>query len=179
MPTTINTVNGAPFVVDDDDSREPRMVWFKDGTCLEVVIKTSRWRWVGTSSKRHVATQAGRKLVYVHRAVMQSPPSFQVDHVDGNTANNVRSNLRLATHGENVVNQQKPRNRASSYRGVRVKLFAFGLRYFATVKKLGRQYRTPLRKDELQAARDYDQLASSLHGEFAVLNFPRSVEPCH
>lgn len=171
MAVLIETANGLPFLVDDEDASQPRQVSFKDGSSVSVVISSHRWRWVGTGSKRHVATNFCSRLIYVHRAVMQAPPFLQVDHVNRDTSDNRKANLRLATHGQNLANQAKPRKRFAKYRGVRVRETSNGLRFFCTIKKDGKQYWTRLRASEKEAAIDHDEIAKRLYGEFAVLNF--------
>lgn len=46
-------------------------------------------------------------------------PSRDIDHIDGNKMNNAISNLRLATHGQNMANcPSAQKNNKSGYRGV-------------------------------------------------------------
>jgi len=51
-----------------------------------------------------VGTVAGRK-VYLHRAILNAPKGRRVDHKDGDTLNNRRSNLRLCTAVQNGHNR--------------------------------------------------------------------------
>lgn len=49
-------------------------------------------------------------LVQFHRWILGNPEGMVIDHIDGNTLNNRRSNLRVVTQVENIRN-------TSSYRG--------------------------------------------------------------
>ena len=55
---------------------------------------------------------------YLHRLIMNCPVNMCVDHIDGNGLNNVASNLRVCTHGENMTNRKVGTNNKSGYRGV-------------------------------------------------------------
>jgi len=49
----------------------------------------------------------------MHRYLMNYPEGMVVDHIDGNSLNNSRKNLRVITQGENVkhvMNQPKELN---------------------------------------------------------------------
>lgn len=60
----------------------------------------------------------GRRLqVKMHRQIMNFPDGMDVDHINGNTLDNRKSNLRICTHAENCQNQ-KSRGGKSQYRGI-------------------------------------------------------------
>ena len=64
------------------------------------------------------------KKVRAHRIIYamhngQICAADQIDHIDNNTANNHPSNLRLATHAENVRNRKCRKDSQSGFKGVR------------------------------------------------------------
>lgn len=46
------------------------------------------------------------------------PNGSVLDHIDGNTLNNVRSNIRITTQSMNARNSKKPKNNTSGYTGI-------------------------------------------------------------
>jgi len=46
--------------------------------------------------------------IYMHRVILAAPEGSEVDHMDLDGLNNVRSNLRLASRAENNRNQRMP-----------------------------------------------------------------------
>lgn len=56
--------------------------------------------------------------LYIHGEL----PIIQIDHIDGNRANNKLSNLREATTFENAQNRKTPSNNSSGYLGVYFKV---------------------------------------------------------
>lgn len=55
--------------------------------------------------------------VYLHRLIMKTPKGLEVDHIDGNGLNNLRSNLRNVTRREQMQNQHGI-SKTSIYPGV-------------------------------------------------------------
>ncbi len=114
------------------------------------------------SEKDHVGIRS-------HRVIMQPPADKQIDHINGDSLDNRKSNLRICTHSENAKNikLRKPRG-SSKYKGVyfrkdRNKWVAM-LYYNGFALKFGSF------TDEHDAARAYNDAAIKYYGEFASLN---------
>lgn len=118
------------------------------------------------------------RTLLMHRVVLELEPGRvpMVDHVDGNTLNNTRTNLRECTHRQNMYNSRKRRRAftgevpSSKYKGVtwckRDKIF------IGNIRTPGKTVCVGYFKDEIECARAYDKAAREFHGEFARLNFP-------
>jgi hypothetical protein len=93
-------------------------------------------------------------------------PTEDVDHKDRNRANDVWSNLRLASRSKNLTNQGKKSNNTSGYKGVgsRGNSHAVRLRVNGKSTYFG-SYPTAI-----EAAHAYDVEALKHNGEFAVTN---------
>ncbi len=59
-----------------------------------------------------------RGLIYLHRAIMNAPSGMQVDHISGDSLDNRRENLRLATHAQNQRNKGLSVANKSGFKGV-------------------------------------------------------------
>ena len=134
-----------------------------------------RWQsTIGNRGKvlptRTTNVDSKRTTVYMSREIMGADVGKYVDHINGDTLDNRRINLRLCTNAENLSNRGKPRNNTSGYKGVvydkrRNKWYA----YIGCESKGFRSKDFDSRKDAAQA---YDKLALEKHGDFAKLNFP-------
>jgi hypothetical protein len=80
-----------------------------------------QWRWGRLRGKIYASRQIYdtdiRQHIYLHREILNAPPECEVDHINGNTFDNRRLNLRLCTHAQNIRNSHKVPGR-SGYRGV-------------------------------------------------------------
>ena len=97
---------------------------------------------------------------------------MEVDHINHNTLDNRRCNLRLATHGQNMANSRP--NKGRKYKGVWQIMGKYWVAFIGKNKKqiyLG-SFSTPK-----LAAKAYDEAARKKFGEYACLNFPN--EGCH
>lgn len=114
-----------------------------------------------------------RNQIYMHRVIMSRvlgrdiDSREKVDHIDGNPANNSRSNLRLANNSQNGGNS---RARNGEYKGVS-KSWKDGI-YRARIKVNFKEIHIGTFDSQEEAARAYDTKARELFGEFARLNFP-------
>ena len=91
-----------------------------------------RWSVTGKSGKhpyiskgvtlyRIIDRKKYRKTLYLHRIICKIPPTeantkIMVDHINGNTLDNRRCNLRPCTRSENLQNSVR---RGGKYKGVR------------------------------------------------------------
>jgi len=123
-----------------------------------------------TKGKRVKGKRVNRKLVLMHRFIMNAPRHLVVDHRNHNGLDNRRENLRLCTRAENSRNRRPFRLNGSKYKGVswdkERKLFV------ASIRCNGKYYHLGRFKSEIKAAKAYDKKARELFGEFAYLNFP-------
>jgi len=113
------------------------------------------------------------KKVRLHREIMQAPKGRFVDHRNGDSLDNRKANLRIATRCQNMQNMRRRRNKkdtTSQFIGVYFdknrRLWAYQLRANGKVVSVGRF------ASEIDAARARDTAAIKYHGEFARLNFP-------
>lgn len=113
-----------------------------------------------------------RDLIYMHRQIMKPPPGKEVDHIDGNTLNNRRSNLRVCTRLQNAQNRRRYTPRRSRFTGV----YPSGDKWAAEVTHARRVYYLGQFDDEIEAAKAWDRKKFELAGEFARLNFPREEQ---
>jgi len=133
--------------------------------------RLSQYTWFaeGTPKNYYAARKENGKSIKMHRQILNAPDHLVVDHIDHNTLNNRKSNLRLATFTQNCQNQRRCSHGTSKYKGVcwhkKCKKWA------AAIKCDGKTYHLGYFKDETAAALAYDSAARRLHKSFAALNF--------
>lgn len=106
--------------------------------------------------------EGGGPVITLHRLILGFP-EVHVDHINRDTLDNRRSNLRLATRQQNAANA--PTRNKTGFKGVTA--FRDKWRVRSAGKYIG-LYDTPE-----EAARAYDEIALVEYGEFAYLNFPK------
>jgi hypothetical protein len=129
------------------------------------------WHYYETGNKNYYAVRfKGAKIVSMHRTVMNEPINLVVDHKDGNGLNNRKENLRVVTRTQNHYNRRKTiRKTTSKYKGVH--RITDRKAYCAKIRYKGKTISLGYYKDEIEAAKAYDEAAKKYFGEYARLNF--------
>ncbi len=108
------------------------------------------------------------KTIHMHRQIISCPKSKQVDHVNHETLDNRRGNLRECTNQQNAMNRIPYKNNSSRYKGV----YKYSeKRWQASIRGNSKKIHLGYFVNELDAAKEYDKAAKELFGEFAFLNF--------
>jgi hypothetical protein len=116
----------------------------------------------------YAAGSVNGKVIRMHRYIMGLEPSnsLVVDHIDGNTLNNTRANLRVCSLRENGLNSAKKFESASRYKGVQ----KWRKSWAAAIKLDGKKVHLGCFDNEVMAAVAYNKAAAEHYGEFARLN---------
>jgi hypothetical protein len=161
MPT-IQLTKGQEAIVSDEDVE-----------CL------NQWKWsYGSRSYacRSRSQQGRQTSVLMHRVVVERmtgeaiPEGYEVDHINGDTLDNRRENLRLVSHNQNAMNKRNQQGSKSRFKGV--SWHKGERRWRAAIWLDGETVMVGRFDDEEEAARAYDAKARAAFGEFARLNFP-------
>lgn len=148
------------------------MVTFIDAEDYDSVSKC-KWQAKLAVSGKYYAVKNGTQRL--HRLLMNAPAGMQVDHINGDTLDNRKSNLRLCTHAQNQMNRPPQNmNKTSPYKGVSIasswergRIKKWKVAIDVNKKRIFVGYFP----DEIEAAKAYDAAATKYHGEFAYLNF--------
>jgi len=158
---TIDLTQGQKAIVDDEDYE--RLNIFKWCAAWEKDAKSYY-------AMRNVRNGKKRTIKRMARVIMNAPLDKQVDHINHDTLDNRKSNLRLATCQQNHFNM-KPQTRTSSiYKGV--SFYKSTHKWEAYIKKDGMKHHLGLFKSEKDAALAYDRVALKMFEEYAYTNFP-------
>ena len=100
MPRELPLTQGLVALLDDDDFQR---------------LSTHKWCAGGRKGARYAQRRVCGKIVYLHHAVLQidrtSLLGKQIDHIDRNTLNNCKNNLRIVTPKENMRNTKRHQER--------------------------------------------------------------------
>lgn len=117
-------------------------------------------------ARRYEVIDGKSKCVMLHRFILAPAAGADVDHINGDTLDNRRSNLREATRSENLRNGRAK----SGYKGVSRLKFETPRPWQARIYVDGRNHHLGTFATQEEAALAYNQAAAEAYGEFARLN---------
>lgn len=134
----------------------------------------SKWKWCyhkGYAARNELFITASgekaRKLVRMHRVIMNAPDGMDVDHRWGDTLDNRKENLRICTRQQNSCNKAQVNN-TSGFKGV--SWHKARNKWRAQIKLNQRQIHLGYFNNKTEAAKAYNAAALQYQGEFALLN---------
>lgn len=132
----------------------------------DVALLRHRWKAQFAHRNHQVIRSAwngaSNVTLRLSRQILSTRPGFVVDHINCDTTDNRRSNLREATYSENALNRRPELGKAVAAKGVTRR--KSGL-YQASITRDGK--RLGNFRNEGDAAAAYASAAAELHGEFA------------
>jgi len=143
-------------LVDDDVYEE------LEGRTFRTILPPSRSRYA-------LLKLGKKKWVSLSRVVLCAPDNMMVDHINHDTLDNRRENLRLCDNRQNQGNRNKSSRPASSkYKGVC--WYKRDSLWIATMKQNRKTVNLGRFGTEEEAAIAYNKAALDFFGEFAKLN---------
>jgi hypothetical protein len=143
--------------------------------------RVAPYRWIPhhqgsslTYAVGYIRTDGRRRCTYLHRLLLNEPGK-ETHHIDGNSLNNSRSNLRTVSLTVSRQNRRHQRN-GTGYKGVT----RHGNRYRASVSHEGIRHQLGMFDSAEDAGRAYDVKARELRADTLVertLNFPDGFNP--
>lgn len=153
----INLTKGYVAIVDDEDyERVNQFQW-------TVTITPSGSAY----SFRTDYSSGGKKTIYMHRFVANTPDDLTCDHINHNTLDNRKENLRNCSHQDNMLNRKISPSNTSGFKGVS----RYNGKWYAKVSKGKKIVFRKSFPTKIEAAHAYDKVAKEVFGEFANLNF--------
>jgi hypothetical protein len=152
---------GFVAIVDDEDFDELNKRKWYAGKCGNKIY-----------ARADIGPAASRSRLFMHRIILDvTDKKLKVDHVNGNTLDNQKSNLRLASQKENIRNRNGTRiGNTSGYRGVW--FHKINSKWIAEITVDNKKISLGSFSDKEDAARAFDKAAKLYFGEFCgKLNF--------
>lgn len=147
------TKSGISFIVDVDDVEK----------ILDYGWNVNKKGYVVASSRHR--TKNGRINLRLHRLITDCPSHMVVDHINHDTLDNRKSNLRVCTQDENMRNRNPDRHSKSGIKGV----YPENGKWRAMISYNRKQYRLGTFADINEAIQARQKAEVHFYGDFANL----------
>lgn len=138
--------------------------------------RVNKWKWythiVPAGNKRAVRNGRNKSnkriTIIMTRVILNYSGNEVIDHINGDSLDNRKSNLRICSQSENVLNRSINKKNTSGYKGVTWNEDCKKWRTQISFNK--RKIYLGVYSDKIQAANVYNKAAIKFFGEFARLN---------
>jgi len=109
-----------------------------------------------------------KQMLLMHRFILNAPKGIMVDHINHNSLDNRKINLRLCTNSQNQMNVLKHKKSLSGYKGV--SLNKETMKWISKIVFNKKTINLGYFIDKIDAAKAYNEKAKELFGEFACFS---------
>jgi hypothetical protein len=134
-------------------------------------VKDIRWVAVNSPSNHLLYAQASIPIVgqpgrytttKMHRLLMDCPKGMVVDHINGDSLDNRKANLRIVTQPQNAKNRRRSSNNVTGVKGVAKN----GPNFVARITSDGVTHQLGTYKTLKEAAEAYERASVEYHKEY-------------
>lgn len=137
------------------------------------ILLESNWYFSGLEkgyAAKSIQVNGKKQMILMHRVILERKLGHPlgageiVDHIDGNTLNNQRHNLRIADKSKNGMNRGKTKANKSGYKGI--SWCTQRGKWRVTIRKNWKQYHAGFFDDIELAKQARDKKGQELFGDF-------------
>lgn len=143
--------NGSSFKIDIEDYKK---------------VKQHNWKVEKTGYVINTSNK-NKNIRTLHRFLLNPPKEKVVDHINHDTTDNRKQNLRICSFNENCQNRSMPINNTSGIIGVRKRKTKYGEYWRAQIKINGKMKTLGEYKDKEKAIKKRLQAEKEYFGDFA------------
>jgi hypothetical protein len=118
--------------------------------------------------KNKIDPVGSNTVIAMHNVIMNNTDCKMVDHINHNTLDNRKSNLRFVTPSQNQMNMKLHKKGSSRFKGVWWS--KQHCKWCAQIEVNGKDRYLGSFLNEIEAAKAYNKAAQELFGQFAFLN---------
>ena len=150
--TKIKIASGEYLIIDKEDwSKVSNHTWYIDASGYGIT---------------NIMGDNGNKL-RIHRIITNAPEDKVVDHINHNTLDNRKCNLRVCDTINNTWNSRSRINSSSKYKGVTL---IANNKWLVSLRTKDKSFNIGVFTNEIASANAYNFHASQIFGEYAYLN---------
>jgi hypothetical protein len=133
------------------------------------LVKDYKWYvYINKSGYKRIIAKKKNKNISFARTIMIPNLNEEVDHINHNTLDNRRCNLRICTHQENCYNLKTRKDNSLGVKGLWFNKKTN--KYVAVIRTNGKKVFQKYFNNISDAKREYDKKAKEIFKEFACLN---------